>query len=220
MKSKTSNPFSARNPGALKYFLMFFAVFSIFFVSFPVKAYNSLSCWYSDGNAVAFWSYSPKYNCTVFGNDPVFSAKFPQAVSYAKDAWETVTTTVSYNSLSSNIPCYGGTRAEILAGTGKDMPESQLGVTVGSSTHYTYASYNGSLKEIKTQNSQQKVYIVKTGATYDYYQKVCLHEFGHAMGWLNHSTNPIDMMGGNSTNCNYLHVGEKNHLQQIYLLYP
>ena len=216
MKDKRISSLFGMNNKALRFFLLFFVILTS---SLPVMAYNSLSYWFSEGNAVAFWTYSPKYCCTVFGNDPVFSAQFPQAISYAKSQWEAVTTTVSYNSLSPNIPCYAGTRDE-LAEASLAVVYPMLAAVLGSSSHYTYANYNGTLKEIKTQNSQQILRVVKTDDTYDYYKKVCLHEFGHAMGWLNHSTNPIDMMGGNSTNCDYLHAGEKNHLQQIYLLYP
>ena len=183
------------------------------------KAFATLSYWDSTGNSVAFWSFSPAYSRTTFGNDAVFASQFPQALTYAVNQWSSVTCSITYYySQDVSIPVYGGTRAEILSGTGYNVISEYAGVTVGASIFYTYASYNGSLKTVKKQVNQQKVYIVNSNSTFNYYKFLCLHEIGHAMGWLDHSTTPYAVMYGND-NTYALTPNEKNHLNQIYDTY-
>ncbi|MBQ6293807.1 MAG: hypothetical protein IJK77_08070 [Lachnospiraceae bacterium] len=183
------------------------------------KAYAILSYWDSTGNSVAFWSFSPAYSRTTFGNDAAFASQFQQALTYAVNQWSSVTCSITYNSSPNvSIPVFGGTRPEILDGTGYTVLPNEAGVTVGASIFYTYASYNGSLKTVKKQVNQQKVYIVNSNGTFNYYKHLCLHEMGHAMGWLDHSTTVSAVMYGN-VNTYTLTPNEKNHLHQIYDTY-
>ena len=188
-------------------------------LSSTVYAYETITCyyWFSDSLIVSKWLSTP----TISYNKLNSNNNFPFEVSYvyAKNKWsnEGISSTSAGTSRTSNIPCYGGTRSQILAGVGLSIAAGETGATFGSSTLYKYINYSGYTKYLHYQSSaSQTVCIVDNNRTEAQYKKTFCHELGHAFGWKGHSAYSTDVMYAYESSVTTLTYRDIYHLTQVY----
>ena len=181
-----------------KIFAIFFAI-SLLTLSVRAKAYEVLNCqyWYSDSNSVGRWAFSPTITSVKLNDNEAFG--FVSAYLYAKDAWNNAGISLAHtSSTSANIVCYGGTASEIYERTGFSLSDTTTGLTSYSSTMYKYLNYNGTQYNLRNM-SRATVMIKDRGATLNQYKKTTMHEMGHALGWMGHSSYSTDVMYASSS---------------------
>lgn len=199
-------------------FLAMALLVSISLNSVKAYAYNvfEVTYWYSNSSSVAIWASTPTMTRKNLGNNSSFP--FTTAYNHAYSKWTSAGMSITNNGAgtSGNIAVHGGTRAQILAYNGEEIPSNYTGLTVGASTMYAYLNYNGITKNLKKQLSQQKVYIIDDDRTLNQYKKTTTHEVGHALGWLGHSSNSSDIMYSGASSVTSLTIRDKRHILQFY----
>jgi len=193
------------------------------------RAVHTLSCWYSDGTSIAYWRSTPTiYLCYLDGN-----SSFNSAMNTAANRWGSALgksysceNTTSTSARSNAIIFYGGeyTTLKNRAGfTDADLTgTNQLPV---AGVALVYRGSDGNSYQTNAGLTINGGYITRvSGAILDNgsnsasssYLHTCIHELGHALGWLDHSANPSDIMYELNTTTTTLTSRDINHLKQIY----
>ena len=180
---------------------------------------GTLSYWESDSSSIGRWSSTPKVY--RFPLNSSFSSTFISCVSAAKTQWNTnagIGLTITDSSSQANIHCYGGTAEEIAEQTGKTAASlsGHSGMTYYNSKTlegtYTY----GSSTKKGYIFSDVLVVVLDLDRDAAYTKKTTIHEIGHALGWMGHSSNSSNVMYQGSTTETTLTTADKRHLQQVY----
>lgn len=181
---------------------------------------GSLSYWESDDDNIGRWVdksvmiWSRKLNSNG-------SFSYTSAVNSAATKWSSAlgipisfTTTNPY----AGVFYFGGTSDEITAYTGYEMPSNVTGLT-------NYTSY---MKEgTRTYNGNKKnsyafvtvnVFLLDKSRSSIQYANTALHELGHAMGWMGHTSTsyPNTVMYPTATTITSLTTCDIRHLSQVY----
>ncbi|WP_134704914.1 matrixin family metalloprotease [Ammoniphilus sp. YIM 78166] len=182
---------------------------------------GTLSYWYdSTSNNIYRWTYQPAFWSTeadTWFKDNGYN--FTSWVTNSMTQWGSVRTSYGVdNSSDAQILVYGGTY-NTLKNYFSPLSSSADGATVWSPSPVYEGewNYNGSLKGGSYLRGA-KVYIVgdKWFKTNSKYHNTVLHEFGHAIGWVGHSSSSSDVMYDTNTSITTLTTRDKNHLVGVY----
>ena len=125
---------------------------------------------------------------------------------------------MSTTASSSRIKFYGGTKAQIDKTRifNREIRENETGMT-----YYFSLWEEGTWKygtSTKTGYKTDRVFgaIVDMNRTTAQYKNTCLHEFGHALGWMGHSASSSDIMYSVGSSSTTLTNADKRHIRQVY----
>lgn len=179
--------------------------------------HTTLDCWYSDSNEVAYWASSPTLYVDNNYNMPTFY--FNSGVNSAKSQW---TSALSISMQSSTqelarIKCYGSTAADLYTRFGVVFDDNCGGLTyttyVSNSVSTTY--WGGNRKTIRQLN-RATIYVPYKEISYSDQIDTVVHEFGHALGYLGHSSSKTDVMYYKVQSSYTLKASDISHLAQFY----
>lgn len=180
---------------------------------------GTLAHWNADKtNTVGHWSndikiYIKNYDSSVVDLD--------EMVEYAINQWSnTLGVNISITSTKSlaDIEVYGGT-VEDLQEHLKDEDKSMSG---HDALTYYYDGYSGYYKNdglVKLELSYTSATVcIKyySEQTETKYKSACVHELGHAFGFIGHSDSSVDVMHKSNVGNYTLTSYDKNHLSQLY----
>lgn len=185
--------------------------------------------WHGTGDRVGFFPGDINVYATTLGwTTSAFQDYFYSSVEEARNIWSDaigVPIGVSSSLGDAQIQVFGGSRR---------LMEIELGYEPGASTWAGIAETNkywiGSAV-VNGQNvmvlemTSSRIFIVEVSMYPElhnraFYRFVILHEMGHAVGWLGHSTNPNEIMYAYAYNWKevnqYLSPEEKRHIRTVY----
>lgn len=135
--------------------------------------------------------------------------------------WSPVLNSDFYMSTSagtSRIKFYGGTKVQIDKTRifTRELRPNETGLT-----YYFSLWEEGTWKygaSTKTGYKTDRVFgaIVDMNRTDAQYKNTCLHEFGHALGWMGHSHSSSDVMYFVGSTITTLTNADKRHIRQVY----
>lgn len=182
-----------------------------------VRAYEVTDCnyWYSDSDQVGVWTHAPTVGRKKLNLNSNF--RFYEGFLNAYNQWTDAGISIVNNgqSAASDIVCYGGTRAQINAQTGKWISEQYAGLTFMYYTSLTNLIYNGSIKRLKSMSSAV-VYVIDSNNSLARNKNVFTHEMGHALGWFGHTTPSSNVMYHQISSIYILTNKDKKQLNQFY----
>lgn len=179
---------------------------------------KELNYWYSDGYQIGkvanrnVWSYNY--------SDGLSDSDFLTYLNHAMTQWSdaSISTWHENESSSSTIWVYSGDR-DTLENLEPGL-KNLSAVTVpkdyqqdGSHTYQGVTKYNYKIKKIHVYVPKQPFYYFWGDNNYKH---AFTHEFGHALGWFNHSTDKNDVMHKDPSSKITLTNRDKNHLSQNY----
>lgn len=178
----------------------------------------TVSKWYSDDYEVGYWSDSP----TVFISNLSTSFNIVSYVNSAVSKWSSagIPSTITSSPTYASIKFYGGVQSQLFA-IGFAYDPSYLGLTTYDS--YTVAgtvNYSRPLWKLTSVSTS----ICVSNYT-NLYATAALHEYGHSLGWIGHSTtsssdvmsSKIDIVADETPVAKEtLTVNDITHLTQIY----
>ena len=184
-------------------------VFSISYCAvYAITNTNIYITWYSDAYEVGYWSEAPK---TMFTNLST-SFNISTYVNNAVTTWNRAGISSAITPSNANIRLYGGTRTQLNA-VGFWYADDNVGLTtfddisnVGTVnnyfTLYEFKKTSASMcDELTTENSKKQT---------------ALHEYGHALGWVGHSSTASDVMYYKVNEATSLSTRDKEQLKQVY----
>ena len=188
---------------------------------------GDLSCWASvESYFVGRWYTSPTTYMEKIDPNPTFC--FSEGCATAISEWSNalgITMTETSQELGADIRVYGGTEQD-LREKGEILGSHAQGLTKRTNYYDGYYLYNGSAR-LAAKITSANVYIksVDNSTTDEYltadeYIHVCVHEFGHALGFFGHASSTSAVMHPYEYNGYQLQALEKNHLKQVYDLIP
>ena len=174
---------------------------------------STLTFWFSDSDKIAYWDSTVYIYCTIAGG-----FYFNDIYAYARQKWSNAGMPTSFTNSSSNanILVFAGTETLIEALSGIDIGPYETGLTVGASTHMYYATYGSYSKSVRKQLAQQKILIPHRNRTENEYKKTTMHELGHALGWMGHSSNEADIMWSGASSLTSLSNRDIKQIIQLY----
>ena len=177
-----------------------------------------LNYWYSNSNAIACWQTTPKVFSYNFSYNTGFF--FDNAVNFAESQWTnaglSIDTTASTNH---DIYILGGSKTYLETTFGISLDDNIDGLTTYYIIPFCSIVYNGNMNKTGYYfDGLVTSYIIdnSSNSIMSRINTTAAHELGHAIGWLGHSTNPLDIMyiyGGSETNLTFR---DKIHLTQFY----
>lgn len=186
--------------------LISFITFVSFFKQSGKAKAIAFDDWYSDSYEVGYWANNPKVFYVQLSSFGVMSY-LEKAVNKWKNAGisSSITTTTS----DASIKFYSGSKAE-LNGIGFVYNSSIIGLTLVDSA--TVVSNVGSPHKVK------KFSAVSSSVSKEakYHENVTLHEYGHVLGWIGHSTESADVMQKAQQSKTTLTTRDKKQLKQVY----
>ena len=174
------------------------------------------NCWYSNTDEIGRWTSTPTISSIKLNTNSSFY--FEDGYSRARSQWGNagIATTDNGTSTSSNIVCYGGTSNQIYSSTGYQTPSNITGIThIIATLTNTRLEYGGLTYKIYNI-SHSDVYILDIGNNTNQTKNTLIHEVGHALGWIGHSTLSSDVLYEYNTEIITLTTRDKNHLVQMY----
>ena len=203
-----------------------FSLICIMFVSALYNqtaiAYEEIDYWYSNEDSIGTWVSIPTIRGKFLGcsfSAPLMENYFNNAFNHSRQEWASagINTTFHFGTITSaNIACYGGTRTQIQVETGVYVDTMYAGLTTYSCSFLAYLSYGGAIKKLYKMSTGVKVLLpYRPGVAEQGYKNVMLHELGHALGWIGHSTNNGDVMYSFENGNIYLTLRDKRHLKQV-----
>lgn len=180
---------------------------------------GTLSCWYSDSDYIARWD---KSSITVYSNklNSNGSFYFSMGMYLACGKWDDVLgITISSSSYDTSAPIkfYGGTQNEVSAYADFTISSSINGITKLNYNPYIEGIWKyGNTSKTGLLISSAVGYIIDKDHTTDEYENTCIHELGHALGWLGHSSNSSDIMYSYGSSVTTLTTRDSEHLSQVY----
>ncbi|NLL95696.1 MAG: matrixin family metalloprotease [Clostridiaceae bacterium] len=183
-------------------------IISIMLMNVVSAVIANLQYWYSDFNGIAHYEDDPKFTVRPCTGSP---SSFEDDVLAAYNDWHWAGIPVYYQFNSGDIIVYGGPYDIIKQIYPSFSPNStgQTEITMFSMNDY-YTTPSGN-KDGYIMDSA-KVYYNTDIAN----KKTYLHEAGHSLGWLGHSSNSNDIMYPISSSVKKLTSRDKNHLTQVY----
>ena len=146
---------------------------------------------------------------------------FDSSLSSSVSSWNTVlgTNIYSSSSSSSNIRAYGGTANQLMS-AGFTVSSDVLGNYWYKSKYYEgYWMYNNTEPKTSYVITSAELILIDDLNSSTNYMKPALHELGHCLGWIGHSTNAYDVMYWNNSSIVEVYSltnRDKNHLSQVY----
>lgn len=177
---------------------------------------GTLQYWYSDKDAIGKFPD----NAFIYGNN--FSGKtasqfpFESSVSNAISEWSNAGIPCYTGNAASNILFYGGTRAQLNQLEYFNYDSGTLGETKYTSKSVSYtALYQGNAKTVYNFAKINTSICYNSSGNSKNYKKTALHELGHSLGWMGHSSGEYVMTQG-LKEITSLTQHDKQHLLQVY----
>lgn len=171
--------------------------------------------WYDfESHVVGRWESSPVVYTQKLDSNTSFP--FYNSVSTARNIWSTalgVNMTSTGSSSNANIKIYGGSASD-LAKYGGKLGSNDYGYTQRGFNCTGYYS-SGSDRKLYGKMTSATVYILSRTASSNSVTNVCLHELGHALGYIGH-TNSSGIMYYQPSEIIELTRNDLNHLSQVY----
>ncbi len=176
---------------------------------------TTLTYWYSDSDTALYWQSNPiVYTKKI---DTSSSFYFQEGISSAVSQW-TGALNISFSSgseSSANFLCYGATKAYFSTYMDVILDSNTVGLT--KSTYYPEnTTYWGDQLKTTGRYSIARIYIASVGNNLSTQKEIVVHEYGHALGYLGHSSTSSDVMYPTCHSSFTLKDADKKHLQQFY----
>ena len=192
--------------------------FCLCFMLLSVVAYaivpdlGNLSYWYSDEALIGKWLDTPSIYSTSVESSPN-SATVASWVSIARTQWANarIATTTTTSSSTASINVYAG-KLNSLRPLCPNLDQFSAGYTETTRSTYGKYHYQG-IEKTRVTISKGKVYICTDLTSYP--ATVAVHEIGHALGWIGHTTDSTSVMNRSASPNNVLTTIDKNHISQI-----
>lgn len=177
--------------------------------------------WYSNDSKVGHWTSIPEITKIKFNDNSSFYFNFGYANARSQWASAGIQTTDNGSSPSCVIVCFGGTASELIAlgfvtsGTLNGV-NGYTRITDNNLSLDAYLGYNNTQKILYELVPTIPVFIVDNGSSLSQTSNTFIHEVGHALGWLGHSTQSSDIMYSYGTEITTLSTRDRLHLSRFY----
>ena len=193
-------------------------LFSVQVQVWPISTNKgSLSYWCDvESYFIGNWVSTPKVYIEKI--NPAASFYFLEGCAEAIQAWNSaleINMTETSQPSTADIHVNGGNDEE-LNELGYHLPSNALGGTWPECFYSGYYLYGSSVKLAAEMTGAVICIKYCQEKTMDEDIQTCVHEFGHALGFLGHTASPLTVMYPYGHSEYELQASEKNHLKQVY----
>ncbi|MBQ0101756.1 MAG: RICIN domain-containing protein [Firmicutes bacterium] len=183
-----------------------------------------LNCWYANDsehsnytNMVAYWDHTP--SVFYYDRTPTNNFNFDISVECALSQWENalqISFADGYSEINTDISTTSETRDDVFDFF-DNLAEGTVGVTDNYFVEgYSYETEWGSkyitIKKLRLTN----MYIISYSYNDNVLKEILSHEYGHALGYIGHSSVSNDVMYYSTHSSYLLKNNDVNHIKQVY----